>query len=104
MDGIATINFVLSALVGASVAAVGALIQSALSQRVKVDESLRSARLEVYKVLWKKTELLPRWPKADDVTYQKLHDLCADLRHWYFNQERDLPVGGSERRLWNSAG
>lgn len=82
MDNVTTI--IVSALVGAVVAAAGAAIQNALTLRAKIDESLRLARLEVYKLLWKKTELLPKWPRANDVTYDKLGNLSKEFRDWYF--------------------
>jgi hypothetical protein len=28
--------------------------------------------------------LLPKWPRATDVTYAKLHTLSEGLRDWYF--------------------
>jgi hypothetical protein len=75
-----------SAFVGAVVAAIGVLVQNALTMRSKVDEGLRASRLEVYKVLWKKTELLPMWPRATAVTYRDLADLSEAFRDWYFTE------------------
>jgi hypothetical protein len=83
MDKLSTV--IVSALVGGAVSAIGALIQSALSARAKIDESLRSDRVAAYKMLWKKTSLLPLWPRATDVTYEQLSCFSADLRDWYFN-------------------
>jgi hypothetical protein len=72
------------AVVGAVVSFVVAILSNALSYRAKVDEGLRDTRLALYRVLWKKTELLPKWPRRTDVTYEKLCDLSEELRNWYF--------------------
>jgi hypothetical protein len=83
MENFATVA--ISALIGAAVSALGALVQSAISARANIDESLRSDRVSAYKLLWKKTSLLPLWPRATDVTYERLSDFRRDLRDWYFN-------------------
>ena len=83
MDNLATV--IVSALIGATVSAIGAVIQNRLAARSKIDESLRVDRIAVYKVLWKKTELLPLWPRATNVTYDRLNRFIAELRDWYFN-------------------
>jgi len=49
-----------------------------------VDLDLRKARIAAYEPLWKKTAILPRWPRAKDVTYRKLVEFSADMRNWYF--------------------
>src|ERR1700674_417918 len=72
------------AIVGAVVSFVVAILSNALSYRAKVDEGLRDTRLALYRVLWKKTELLPKWPRRTDVTYENLRDLSEELRDWYF--------------------
>jgi hypothetical protein len=54
--------------------------------RTKVDESLRETRIPVYKELWIKTALLPKWSRSEDVTYEMIIQFSADLRDWYFNQ------------------
>ena len=76
---------VVSALTGAVVTAVAAIIQNILSLRAKFDESLRESRLAAYKPLWKKTKLLPMWPRADNVTYAAIQKLSEDFREWYFD-------------------
>ncbi len=49
-----------------------------------IDIHLREQRITVYTELWKKTELLPKWPRSHDVTYEKLDDFSKGLRDWYF--------------------
>jgi hypothetical protein len=84
MDNLVVV--VVSAITAAVVSGLGAMIQTALALRTKVDESLRADRMAAYKVLWKKMELLPMWPRATDVTYQELDDLSKEFRDWYFSQ------------------
>lgn len=72
------------AAVGAVVSLVVTSISNALSYRAKVDEGLRDTRLALYRALWKKTELLPKWPRRTDVNYENLHKLSEELRDWYF--------------------
>ncbi len=75
---------IFSAIGGAFLTAIGVLVKSAFSQRVKIDESVLKERRELYQKLWEKTKLLPKWPQATDVTYAKLHTLSEELRDWYF--------------------
>ncbi len=49
-----------------------------------IDTDLRDRRTKVYDILWKKTELLPKWPRAPSVTYEKLSKFSEELRDWYF--------------------
>jgi hypothetical protein len=88
MDKLSTI--IVSALIGGAVSAIGALIQSALSARTIIGESIRSDRVTAYKLLWKKTALLPLWPRATDVTYEQLSCFSAELRDWSFNDGGQL--------------
>jgi hypothetical protein len=72
-------------LAGGVVAVIVAAIQTALTLRAKIDESLRDARIEAYKPLWELTKRIPQWPRATDVTYDKLYNLSENLRDWYFD-------------------
>jgi hypothetical protein len=79
------LTVVVSSLVGGVVGAGSAILKNSLSARSKVDQHLRDERLTHYRVLWKKTGLIPKWPKADDVTYDKLDKLTKELRDWYYD-------------------
>jgi hypothetical protein len=57
-----------------------------LQSSVEIDLDLRKRRLDVYPEIWKITEKLPRWPRAEGVSYQDLRELSASLREWYFNK------------------
>lgn len=84
MDNLTTT--LISSLMGAGVAAISLLISNALNFRVRIDENLREKRLAVYKTLWEKTKILPKWPKNPDVTYENLHKFSGELRDWYFDE------------------
>ena len=49
-----------------------------------IDLDLRNHRLTAYKSLWQETSLLPRRPRATDVSYEELRKLRDRLRRWYF--------------------
>ena len=85
MDDQITIILV-SAAIGGIVSFIGAVINNTLEKRTKVDENLRNTRIAVYKILWKMMELLPKWPKSTDVTYEKLNNFSVELKDWYFNE------------------
>jgi hypothetical protein len=76
----------ISALVGAVTSYVGAVIKTYFDMNTKIDEQLRDRRLDPYKEIWRKTAILPRWPRATGVTYVQLHTFSGDLRDWYFGQ------------------
>lgn len=50
-----------------------------------IDLDLRQRRITVYQEMWGRTSLLPKWPRATNVTYEKLTALSEALRDWYFN-------------------
>lgn len=77
---------IFSAIGGAILTAIVFMVKNAVSQRTKIDETVLIERRELYKKLWEKTKLLPKWPKATNVTYEKLHTLSEELRDWYFNE------------------
>lgn len=41
-------------------------------------------RIEAYRTLWGLTDVLPRWPRAQGVRYQRLQEFSGQLREWYF--------------------
>jgi hypothetical protein len=50
-----------------------------------IDLDLRKQRMEAYEKIWKKTRLLPKWPRPADVSHEQLHKLGEDLRDWYYD-------------------
>jgi short subunit dehydrogenase-like uncharacterized protein len=51
----------------------------------QVDLDLRNKREAPYRELWRLTGVLPRWPRAKDVTYAKLVKRSAELQDWFFS-------------------
>lgn len=41
-------------------------------------------RIEAYRTLWALTDVLPKWPRAKGVRYQRLQEFSGQLREWYF--------------------
>jgi len=73
-----------SALIGALVSYIGALIHNSFHLRTKIDETLLDTRTKLYKPLWLQTQLLPKWPKAQNLTSEQLTKFSESLRNWYF--------------------
>jgi hypothetical protein len=57
-----------------------------LSLTGEIDIDMRKLRLQCYPELWKATELLPRWPRADNISFEDLKALRDTLKEWYFNK------------------
>ena len=91
-------SVITSAVVGV-VSYAGAIFNNALNYRTKVDEGLRDARIKLYKILWQKTDILPKWPRRTDVTYEMIETFSRDLRSWYFN-EGGLYLSARARRAY----
>ena len=51
-----------------------------------IDVDLRKRRIDVYQELWKSTALLPKWPRHEGVTYERLRQFSEELRAWYFDK------------------
>jgi hypothetical protein len=52
-------------------------------KEVELGLDLRSKRETCYRDLWRLTGLLPRWPKASDVTYAKVLERSRNCRDWF---------------------
>ncbi len=78
-------DYGIPALVGGLGGVIGALVKDLVAARMKTDEELRDLRTQVYKTLWKLTEVLPKWPRAD-VKYSDLLEFSGKLRRWYFGE------------------
>lgn len=62
------------------------LHRALLATATTIDSDLRAHRIEVYCELWKKTGLLPQWPRNPQLTYPQLRQFSTDLRDWYFER------------------
>jgi len=80
-----------SAVVVAALAAwLGKVWADRIAQTQKllqdIDIDLRKRRIDVYQELWTSTSILPKWPKAEGVTYERLLQFSHELRSWYFTK------------------
>ncbi len=73
----------ITALGGAIVASIIAVVNGAVASRGKESEELRDLRLKVFPAAWKLTAVVPRWPRAQ-IVYADLWSLHIALRSWYF--------------------
>lgn len=68
------------------VAAVSALSSSpGLAESAALDAQVLNGRIEAYKKLWALTQLLPKWPRDENITYDGMGAFSKTLRKWYFN-------------------
>jgi len=57
-----------------------------LNLETQIDVHLREKRILVYEKLWLETALLPKWPRAENLTYHHLLEFSEKLRDWYFKE------------------
>jgi len=57
-----------------------------LDLEAQIDIHLREKRITVYQKLWQATALLPKWPRAKNLTYEHLIKFSETLRDWYFQE------------------
>jgi len=60
------------------------LHKATLAMAATIDTDLRGRRFAVYAELWKKTGVLPQWPRNRELMYPDLRELTDELRKWYF--------------------
>jgi hypothetical protein len=48
-------------------------------------KDLRDKRMDAYRLLWNKLEVLALYQPKADLTYSELETLAAELREWYFS-------------------
>jgi hypothetical protein len=76
----------LPALIGAITGLLAAYGRNLLDLRKEVSSDLSNKRFETYKDIWGIMQIMPKWPRAKDVTHQKLEDFSIQLRDWYFQK------------------
>jgi len=67
-------------------AIVNKKIEASIEQSNSVDVDLREKRIDMYRELWKSTDLLPKLPKSTNVEYENIDAFSKILRDWYFNK------------------
>ena len=85
-DPVTIPQIIIPGVVGLVTGFAGSVLQGMWAARSKIDESVRTARLERYAKLWRMSELLPEYPIAGDVTYDDLRTLSGEMRDWYFRE------------------
>lgn len=78
------VDALLGAIIGLLVAAVLAMLNSWLTDREKVAESVREQRVRTYPSVWERTSVVSRWPRTDATREHAVH-LHLDLRRWYYS-------------------
>jgi hypothetical protein len=90
-----------AALVGGIAGIATSTVSNLLERRGKIDDDVRTARLQVYEALWRKFGFLPKWPQGS-VTPAQLPQLSGSLRDWYFGTAPDTalaaPPGDDQTR------
>ena len=64
---------------------LGGVIKSLLAYRSQVFSDLWDKRFNSYKELWAILGQIPRWPRAEDVSYLRLLSMSEKMKNWYFD-------------------
>ena len=68
----------------------------------KMDSTLRTERITVYKDLWKYLKPLARYPQFKQVTYRELAQVAECLSAWYHDEAAGLLVSGNSRYCYDA--
>ncbi|MGR6320718.1 hypothetical protein Q2K19_22210 [Micromonospora soli] len=79
------LRVVATAVLGLLTAGILALVNSWISARAGIDETLRNQRLEFYPLLWSATAAVSVWPRTV-LTRSTLNELHETLRSWYYTK------------------
>ena len=71
-------------LIGVVTGFIAGLFKSWLDSRLQLDAETRKERWEIYKKLWNMMAAVPKWPRDENLTYQKLIAFSGQCRDWYF--------------------
>lgn len=82
-------DVLISTAAGAIAGFLAALVKGYFDSRAKVDDQLHAARTALYRELWRQSAVLPKWPRAQGVTCERLALLSEWLRDWYFGVGTD---------------
>ena len=64
---------------------LGAYLKIILDYKKEVLSKLWDKRYEQYQKVWEITNILPKYPVNEEVTYQQLKDTTSSLKKWYFS-------------------
>lgn len=74
--------------------------KKAVELSTQIDVHLREQRIAVYKTIWQATSILPRWPRATNVTYSDILHFSEKLRSWYFDEQGGMWLSTSARKAY----
>jgi len=74
--------------------------KKAVELSMQIDVHLREQRIAVYKTIWQSTSILPRWPRATDVTYADILHFSERLRSWYFDEQGGMWLSTNAREVY----
>jgi hypothetical protein len=76
--------------------------KKAVDLSTQIDIHLREQRITVYGTLWKETKILPRWPRATDVTYADILGFSEKLRSWFFIEQGGMWLSTVTRQAYGN--
>ncbi len=81
-----TIAGIVGALVGAIATYLVAILKLRRELEYKYDTDLRDKRIPEYLELWKLLEVLAKYARPKQLTFDDLSKLSASLRQWYYEK------------------
>jgi len=76
--------------------------KSAIELNAQIDVHLREQRTRVYATIWKETGIVPRWPRATNVTYGDILHFSEKLRAWYFGEQGGMWLSTEARKAYGN--
>lgn len=76
--------------------------EKAIEFSTQIDVHLREQRIKVYGTIWQATSILPRWPRATNVTYADIVRFSEGLRSWYFAEQGGMWLSTSARQAYGN--
>jgi hypothetical protein len=76
--------------------------KQAIELNAQIDIHLREQRIKVYAKIWKETGILPRWPRATNVTYPDILRFSETLRSWYFEEQGGMWLSTTARKVYGN--
>jgi hypothetical protein len=77
-------NIIITGIVGALTGLVAAFLKNRFDYQHEVRSDLWNKRFESYIRIWKITQLIPKWPRNEKLSYKGLYELSKHFQDWYF--------------------
>jgi hypothetical protein len=81
---VAIVTGLLGIISGALVAYVSAVLKFRKDLEAEYDKDLRNQRINVYKDLWRRLDLVARYDRPKPLNASTLQELTVSMRQWYF--------------------